>query len=134
VPTHGQALLIDLGQRHGVVERGRVLAVYIGAKGVVEASREDVDLVLLHQVITMCQQSQELALVFRYRSLTVELDQLPEGVATERRPESLVDELDEVRPGWLAMIPFKHCVPLSSIAGHVEDGEEDLPRTLVHTG
>jgi hypothetical protein len=54
----------------------------------------------------------------------VKLDQLTKWVAAERRPESLVDE---VLPRWLAMIPFEHRVPLSGIAGHAEDGEEDFP-------
>jgi hypothetical protein len=69
-PTHCQPLLIDTSQHHGIVERGRVLELHVCAQGITEASREDVDLMLLHQVVATCKQSQELALVFRHCGLS----------------------------------------------------------------
>jgi hypothetical protein len=57
----------------------------------------------------------------------VYLDQLAEWVAAEQWPKSSVDELDEVRPRWLVVVPFEQRVPLRGIARHVEGGEEDFP-------
>jgi hypothetical protein len=56
-------LLICARQSHGFLQRLRVLELNVGLERVVEASREDVHLVILGKALTAAKEGQELTVV-----------------------------------------------------------------------
>jgi hypothetical protein len=59
----GHSLLICARQSHGFLQRLRVLELNVGLERVVEASREDVHLVILGKALTAAKEGQELTVV-----------------------------------------------------------------------
>jgi hypothetical protein len=69
-----------------------------------KASSEDVDLVRFRQAFATIDERQKLSLVIGDGRLTPELDELAQGVATDQRPEALVNQLLKFIPCWCALI------------------------------
>jgi hypothetical protein len=91
-----------------------------------EVCHEDVDLILLQESLASSQEQDELALVISNRGFPPKLNQFAQHIATKRRAETLIDQLDELLPCQHATIALDQGVPLSNIASHVEGGEEDF--------
>jgi hypothetical protein len=52
--------------------------------------------------------------------------ELAQGVAPRRRPEALVDSINEISPGWLAVVLLQAVVPLADGALQIERGRPYL--------
>lgn len=68
---------------------------------------------------------------FDHRSIPAQLDQFIESVTPEWRVETLVNVVDEVRPGWFAVVTLQQRIPLGGLTVHVEGSEEHLPASGV---
>jgi hypothetical protein len=90
----------------------------------VEASRKDVDLLLLGEASATVHECQEAALVVSDRGVPLQLDQLAQCVAAERWPKPLVDKLHKLCPIRRAVIALDEGEPLRRVANHVEHRQE----------
>jgi hypothetical protein len=103
-----------------------VFELNIHLEWVADVHREDVDLFLLQESLASGQERDELALLISNRGFPPKLNQFAQRIAIERRVKPLIDQLDELLPCWRATVALDQGIPLSSIASHVEGGEEDF--------
>jgi len=120
------AMFKGAGEVHGLLEGLRSLQFHVNPQGIAEAGGEEINLLPLGDIVTTCEEEQELILVLRDRSSPAEVRQLTQGIAAHRRSESSVDEVDELRPCRDAAVPVQAVVPLLGSTLHIVGRREDL--------
>jgi len=108
------------GERHGVLQRCRLLQFDVGAEGLLQTRRKDGDLLRLRDVLAARQEHEELLLIIVDGKRAAELGEFAQGVAAEQRPEAPVDAIYELRPRWNALILLQAVVPLAGGAVEIE--------------
>jgi hypothetical protein len=130
VCSHSQSVFISSGERHGIIQRCRLLEFNICFQRITKAGRENINLLLLREAGAAVDKRQKLTLIIGDCCLSLQLDHLAQHVAAEGWPKLLINQLDEGYPIWRPMIVLDEGIPLCRITCHVERGQEHFASLL----